>query len=137
MIELKGVSPLLQVFDMPTSVRFYCDRLGFEIVSSSPIVHGAQGDYFHFALLRRGEIVLMLNTAYDEGERPAQPDPARVSAHSDTALFFGCPDVEAACCEVRQAGVAISEEPFVTKYGMKRFGVLDPDGYNLCFQWPV
>ena len=28
-IELRGVCALLQVFDMPTSVRFYRDVLGF------------------------------------------------------------------------------------------------------------
>jgi len=33
---------------------------------------------------------LMLNTAYDEGERPEQPERARVVAHGDTALYFGC-----------------------------------------------
>jgi catechol 2,3-dioxygenase-like lactoylglutathione lyase family enzyme len=36
--KLRGVSPLLQVYDMPTSVRFYRDQLGFEIVSHSPVL---------------------------------------------------------------------------------------------------
>jgi hypothetical protein len=30
-----GLTPLVQVFDMPTSVRFYRDVLGFEVVSTS------------------------------------------------------------------------------------------------------
>jgi catechol 2,3-dioxygenase-like lactoylglutathione lyase family enzyme len=38
-IEVRGVCPLLQVFDMPTSVRFYRDVLGFEIVETSPRDH--------------------------------------------------------------------------------------------------
>lgn len=33
-IEVRGVCTLLQVFDMPESVRFYRDVLGFEIVQS-------------------------------------------------------------------------------------------------------
>lgn len=32
---IKGMAPLLQVFDMPTSIRFYRDVLGFEVVSDA------------------------------------------------------------------------------------------------------
>ncbi len=38
----------------------------------------------------------MLNTAYEEDARPRAPDPARVAAHEDTAIYFSCPDVDAA-----------------------------------------
>lgn len=30
-IEIKGMAPLLQVFDMPASIAFYRDTLGFPI----------------------------------------------------------------------------------------------------------
>ena len=33
-IETRGLVPLLFVFDMPTSLRFYRDVLGFEVASS-------------------------------------------------------------------------------------------------------
>jgi glyoxylase I family protein len=33
-IDVRGMAPLLQVFDMPTSIKFYCDVLGFEIVET-------------------------------------------------------------------------------------------------------
>jgi hypothetical protein len=29
------------------------------------------------------------------------------------------------------------KEPKVAPYGMKQLYVRDPDGYNLCFQWPA
>jgi glyoxylase I family protein len=135
-IELRDLTPLLQVFDMPTSIRFYRDLLGFEVVSSSPLVHGKQGEYFHWAMLRRNNVTLMLNTAYDEGERPDSPDPARVAAHGDTCLFFGCPDVDGTYNYLRSVGVE-AEGPTITRYGMKQFVVADPDGYQLSFQWPV
>ena len=35
-IDVRGLTPLLQVYDMPTSVRFYRDMLGFRLVSTSP-----------------------------------------------------------------------------------------------------
>jgi len=130
--EVRGVSLLLQVYDMPTSVRFYRDKLGFEVVTTSPVMGE---DYFHWCLLRLGDAELMLNTAYEfNDERPATPERARVLAHLDTGLYFSCPDVDAAYEELRARGVAV-EKPIVTGYGMKQMNLVDPDGYGLCFQW--
>lgn len=93
-LHLRGVAPLLQVYDMPTSVRFYRDMLGFEVVSTSPLLGT---DQFHWALLRLGDTELMLNTAYEsDDDRPSVPEATRIAAHRDTGLFFGCPDVDGA-----------------------------------------
>ena len=129
-IEIRGMAPLLEVFDMPTSVYFYRDILGFQVVSTSH-----PGPDFAWALLRLGNIELMLNTAYDEGERPPAPDPRRVTAHRDTALFFGCPDVDGAYEHLCAHGLN-PEPPKAAPYGMKQLYLTDPDGYNVCFQWP-
>ena len=131
-IDVRGLAPLLQVFDMPTSVRFYRDVLGFEVRTTSPVLGE---DMFHWALLRLGEAELMLNTAYESNEeRPGEPDRTREAAHGDTGLFFGCPDVDAAYTELK-GKVAGLKEPVVTWYGMKQMYLRDPDGYGLCFQW--
>ena len=34
-IVVQRMTPLLQVFDMPTALAFYRDALGFEVVSSN------------------------------------------------------------------------------------------------------
>jgi len=135
--KMEGLCPLLQVFDMPTAVKFYRDVLGFELVSNSPPVKSPEGEYFHWAMLRRDDVTLMLNTAYDEGERPASPDGARIAAHGDTALFFACNDVDGTYQELVRREVVVTEKLAVTPYGMKRFAIVDPDGYNLCFQGPI
>src|SRR5256885_10091736 len=62
-----------------------------EVLSTSPVLGP---DHFGWALLRLDDVELMLNTAYDEGERPAAPDAARIDAHHDTCLYFGCPRSE-------------------------------------------
>ena len=131
-IEVNGVCTLLQVFDMPTSVRFYRDVLGFEIVGTSP----REGDQFDWGLLRLNNADLMLNTAYEQEYRPTQPEPARVAAHGDTCLYFSCPDVDAVYRHLRAQGID-AEEPKIAPYGMKQLYLKDPDGYALCFQWPT
>jgi glyoxylase I family protein len=134
MLDVHGLVPLLQVYDMPTAVRFYRDRLGFEVMTTSPPMGE---DYFHWCLLRLGEAKLMLNTAYEfNEERPPQREPSRPVGHRDVGLYFSCPAVEEAYKAFRAKGVATGEIK-VARYGMKQLYLLDPDGYQLCFQWPA
>ena len=79
---------------------------------------------------------MMLNTAYESDQRPATADPKRVAAHDDTCLYFGVPEVDAVYGHLCAKGIQV-EPPKVAPYGMKQLYVHDPDGYNLCFQWPV
>lgn len=130
-LQVGGLCPLIQVFDMPTSIAFYRDVLGFEVASPVP-----EGDQCDWVLLRLHESELMLNTAYEADDRPASPDPARVEAHRDTALFFDCADVDEACAFLRGRGVEVAD-PIVTGYGMKQLYLKDPDGYEICLQHPA
>lgn len=133
-IDFQGVCPLLQVFDMPTALRFYRDVLGFKVIGHAP--PAARDDLFGWVLLAFKGTEIMLNTAYDDDRRPPQPDPARIAAHGDTCLYFGCEDVDGAYQYLRTRGVNV-REPQVAPYGMKQMYVTDPDGFGLCFQWPV
>ena len=130
-INIRGLAPLFQVFDMPAAIHFYRDIIGFEVVSTS-----RPGEHFDWALLRLNGVELMLNTAYEQDARPSAPDPARVEAHEDAALYFGCEDVDAAYRHLRANGLNV-KEPAVAPYGMKQIYLSDPDGYVLCFQWPA
>src|SRR4249920_911039 len=98
-IKVEGLAPLIQVFDMPTAVAFYRDVLGFSVVSQSE-----PGDDFDWGLLTLDGATLMLNTAYERQDRPPAPDPARIAAHEDAALFFRCRDVDAAYEHLRTRG---------------------------------
>jgi uncharacterized glyoxalase superfamily protein PhnB len=106
--------------------------LGFELVTTSRVLGP---DRFHRALLRLGGAEVMLNTAYEsDDERPVPADRARVAAHGDTILYFGCPDVDGAYEDLRDKGMTV-QPPTVAWYGMKQMSLKDPDGYGLCFQW--
>ena len=130
-ITIEGLVPLIQVFDMPISLRFYRDVLGFEVVRRSGTSDGCG-----WVWLRLNGAELMLNTAYDDGQRPPQPDGRRLAAHNDTALFIGCPDVDGAYEHLLAHGLQL-EKPKIAPYGMKQLYAKDPDGYGLCFQWPA
>jgi len=130
-IQLRWACPLLEVFDMPTSLKFYRDKLGFKVTEDS-----GQGDESGWVLLELGDANIMLNTAYDDGARPASENPARVAAHHDTTIYFGCPDVDAAYEHLQKQGIK-SAPPEIAPYGQKQLYFTDPDNYNLCFQWPT
>ena len=51
-IEVRGLCPYFEVYDMPASIRFYRDVLGFEVKSTSPALSGH--DRFHWVLLGLG-----------------------------------------------------------------------------------
>ena len=129
-VTINGARPLLQVFDMPSSLVFYRDKLGFSLVDSS-----GQGDNSGWVLLKLNDAELMLNTAYEDDKRPSSPDPLRIKHHDDTAIYFGCPDVDATYDCLIEKGLTASK-PCITQYGWKAMDITDPDGYRLCFHWP-
>jgi catechol 2,3-dioxygenase-like lactoylglutathione lyase family enzyme len=130
-MDIHGMAPLLQVFDMPTAIRFYRDVLGFTIVNTSE-----PGDDCNWAWLKLNGAEIMLNTAYEKEHRPASPDPARVGSHEDICLFFGCKDLDAAYQHLGTHGLNLNE-PKVAPYGMRQLWFSGPDGYGLCFQCPA
>lgn len=129
-IDFRGLTPLIQVFDMPASIRFYRDVLGFTVVTASGPVPECG-----WALLRRNADEIMLNTQFEDDDRPPVPEEGRQTAHKDTCLYFGCNDLDAAYAYLQAKGVA-AERPSVAPYGMRQLYFHDPDGFGLCFQHP-
>ncbi len=130
-IDIRGLAPLILVFDIQQSLQFYCEVLGFEIVSSD----NAGPDY-GWVLLSSGKTEIMMEPIYPKNHKPAEPDALRTAHHKDTALYFGCPDVDAVYEHLIAKGISV-KEPRIVYYGMKQLYLTDPDGYLLCFQWPV
>ena len=112
--NIRAVTILLEVFDMPMSVAFY-RALGGEVVRH----WGDREGEWDWVVLKLGGAELMLNTAYERDQRPAALDPKRVEGHADAELFFDCVDVDAQCDVLR------------------RIGLTDPDGFRVWFQAPI
>jgi glyoxylase I family protein len=125
-----GLTPLIGVFDMPRSLSFYRDTLGFNVVSASPEVETAEGRFSHWMWLRFGSAEIMLNTQYDSNERPPKPPEKTLR---DAVFYIGCTDVEHAYAELTNRGLQ-AHPPTVAPYGLKIFSVEDPDGYTIVFQ---
>jgi catechol 2,3-dioxygenase-like lactoylglutathione lyase family enzyme len=126
--RLDPAVPLLQVFDMQTSLKFYCDVLGFEVVDKT--------DHDWWAMIGLGDARLMLNTAYEDGKRPKAADPKRVLGHRDVSLYFEFLDLDGLHAYLRDKGYEV-QPPVKTSYGLMQMSVRDPDGYELCFTAPL
>jgi len=132
-LNIRGMTPLLQVFDMAASLNFYCEVLGFEIVATDS---NTIAPNHNWVWLRLADTDLMLNTAYEYDKRPAVPDGVRINSHRDTCLYFGAPDVDAVYEYLVSRGIKVNK-PKIAPYGMKQLYLRDPDGFGLCFQWKV
>jgi glyoxylase I family protein len=75
----------------------------------------------------------MLNTQFEDDDRPSTRDAARQTAHSDTCFYFSCDDLDAAYAHLHANGIA-AERPSVAPYGMRQLYFVDPDGFSMCFQ---
>ncbi len=114
--------PMLICADVPASVRFYCDVLGFEVVDRMDDV-GATG----FASLRNGKAMVMLASPTYIPRAP------RVEGRYPQAMYyFYVEDVDALRRSVVDAGGPATEcvDRF---YGLREFEVVDPEGHVLLF----
>lgn len=130
-IQLDGMAPLLEVFDMPTSLAFYRDALGFTIKGDS-----GNGDESGWVWLEKDGVEIMLNTQFDDGERPDERDAEREKWHRDTCIYMGCLDPDAAYEYLLSKSIAL-DPPQTAYYGMRQLYLKDPDGFNLWYQRPV
>lgn len=122
------MTPLIQVFNMPRALAFYRDIIGFEVYADS-----GNGDDSSWVWLKFGGVDLMLNDQYEPGSVPDAGPAERTHWHSDTCFYFNCDDVDAVYEYLKAKGVEC-KPPSIASYGAKQLYLLDPDGYNICFQ---
>jgi glyoxylase I family protein len=128
--EINGMAPLLMVYDLPASLSFYCDKLGFTLANSD-----AYTGSLNWALLRLGDITLMINNQYELKNRPPSPEQARKKHHGDTFLYFNHPDIPGLYHELLAKSLSPTA-PHITVYGWDAFELEDPDGFQLIFHCP-
>ena len=124
--EIAAISPFFIVRDVPTSLAFYRDRLGFEITFQGP----SPDDIFFGIVRRGGGEILMKAVGVDpvpNHTRDIQQGIARWDA------FVYVPDPDALATEFASRQVEFFEPLQDTEDGLRGFELQDADGYVLFF----
>jgi catechol 2,3-dioxygenase-like lactoylglutathione lyase family enzyme len=120
--KISGISPFFIVSDVPSSLAFYRDRLGFEITFQGP-----PEDIF-FGIVERGGAMIMLKSV---GVDPLPNYKREPAARWDAYLYV--PDPDALAAEFASRNVEFSEPLKDTHDGLRGFELKDADGYVLFF----
>jgi catechol 2,3-dioxygenase-like lactoylglutathione lyase family enzyme len=104
--------PVLSVSDLPASIAFYTERLGFRVgfTAGDPIRIAGVGLGFGSIHLRQG-------------------NPSPTSA----AVYLVVDDVDGLYERQRSNGVVIAAAPARKPWGLREYELQDPDGYTLTF----
>jgi catechol 2,3-dioxygenase-like lactoylglutathione lyase family enzyme len=121
-VILGRVVPVLLADDLASTLHFYVNTLGFEVVGQHQ--HASRIDW-HF--LRRGNAEIMLA---ESGESPSQIDV--VDRDKRSAFYFFAEDLAALRNELVAKSARVSPIR-VTPDGIGEFELLDPDGHVLVF----
>jgi catechol 2,3-dioxygenase-like lactoylglutathione lyase family enzyme len=130
--SISGISPFFIVADVPASLSFYRDKLGFEVTFRGPTPE----DEF-FGIVRRDGATIMfkaLGVIEDGKEVLVQPVPnyKRKPAFSWDA-YLEVPDPDALAAEFASRGVRFAVPLTDDDDGLRGFVIEDPDGYGLYF----
>jgi len=128
--EISAISPFFIVNDVPLSMAFYRDRLGFEITFQGP----APDDIF-FGIVRRGGAQILLKAVGVAPVPNYTRDVKKGIARWDA--FVGVPDPDALAAEFASRHVVFCEPLKDTADGLRGFALKDADGYVLFFGRPL
>jgi len=128
--EITGIAPFLIVRNVPASLAFYRDRLGFEITFQGP-----EPDDIFFGIVKRGAAIILLK---DVGVEPV-PNYTRDVGKGWPAwdAFLNVPDPDALAAEFAARGLEFVQ-PITDSGddGLRGFALQDTDGYVLYFGRP-
>ena len=124
--EISGIAPFFIVRDVPTSLAFYRDRLGFEITYQGP-----EPDDIFFGIVCRGGAEILMKAVgvppVPNYTRDIQQGIARWDA------FVSVPDPDVLAAEFAARGVEFFVALQDTEDGLRGFELKDADGYILFF----
>lgn len=129
--EIGGVSPEFIVRDVPTTLAFYRDTLGFEITFQGP-----EPDDIFFGIVQLDRAMLMFKAIGVEPIPNYTRDIGKGIARWDA--YFYVPDPDALAAEFESRGVEFFLPLVNNDDGLRGFEIKDADGYILYFgrPWP-
>ncbi|MGD1926614.1 MAG: VOC family protein [Paracoccaceae bacterium] len=123
---LGPAAPFLIVGDLPKSVAFYRDGLGFHVAHLSP------EEAPFFAVIERGSARILLKAV----EVAPLPNPER-DPDARWDVFVSAPDPDALSAEFLGRNVAFAVPLADTDDALRGFEISDPDGHVLFFGRPL
>ena len=127
---IAGISPFFIVRDVPASLAFYRDRLGFEVTFEGP-----EPDDVFFGIVRRDRAQILVKSIgvppIPNRTRDVRQGLARWDAYVDV------PDPDALAAEFATRDVAFARPLEDTDDGLRGFELRDVDGYVLFFGRPI
>ena len=131
-LTISSIAPFFIVADVPATLSFYHDMLGFEVAFRGP-----DPDDEFFGIVRRDGAMIMfkaLGVVLDGKEVVVEPVPNyhRKPAFSWDA-YLEVPDPDALAAEFASRGVHFSVPLGEADDGLRGFVIEDIDGYGLFF----
>ena len=114
-MKLNHLIPMLETIDLEETIQFYSDFLGFECQGVYP-----DADNPYWCSLRRDNVVI--RNEHSPLENPVM-----------TGSLYPYPDDVEQAWEMLKDKVTIEYPLEVFEYGMKEFGIRDPNGYLVQF----
>ena len=111
-----GWTPILKVKDAATSIRFYCDLLGFH----EDWIHRFEEDFPAYASVSRDPLILHLSEHEGDGTQNAD-------------LFVHVLDVDSVYEEFTANGLLTNPPVSEPEIGLRQFEFDDPDGHHISF----
>jgi catechol 2,3-dioxygenase-like lactoylglutathione lyase family enzyme len=124
--EITGIAPLFIVKNVPATLAFYHDRLGFDVTFQGP-----EPDDIFFGIVQRGAAMIMFK---DVGVHPVPNytrDIKQGIARWDA--YLNVPDPDGLAAEFLSRNVKFFEPLQDTTDGLRGFELQDADGYVLFF----
>ena len=128
--EIGAVSPLFIVKNVPATLAFYRDRLGFDITFQGP----EPSDIF-FGIVQRGHAMIMFKAVDVEPVPNHTRDIGHVIARWDAYVYV--PDPDALAAEFSSRGVEFFEPLQNNSDNLRGFEIEDVNGYVLYFGRPI
>jgi catechol 2,3-dioxygenase-like lactoylglutathione lyase family enzyme len=123
---ISSIAPFFIVKNVPATLAFYRDRLGFDITFQGP-----EPDDIFFGIVQRGGAMIMFK---DVGVDPVPNHTRDVKqgiARWDAYLYV--PDPDALAAEFASRNIEFSEPLTDTDDGLRGFELKDANGYVLFF----
>lgn len=127
--EIGGVSPLFIVRNVPATLAFYRDRLGFEVTFEGP-----EPEDIFFGIVQRGRAMIMFKAVNVEPVPNCTRDIGHGIAAWDAYVYV--PDPDALAEEFASRNVEFKVPLCDNDDNLRGFEIEDADGYVLFFGRP-